>query len=279
MSDGLIQKRQAIQHLLQPHAAADALATYYALYHPDDRTTLVIHRDESDRADGLLALCRTGMDLFRPLLTLRTETVDVATKLLKRALPPVAVSPGAVAPASSAHTAEAGVAISPVPVAAVMIAVPLHLRPAVEAFFVVSAETIASVYQLHRQHFRPIINVLVTRAPSPGGDPRFVIREQSFDRGARPVGPPVATAGTNWRSPYFAEVYVRVVPQARGRGLGKSVVSALSNWLLERDVTPLYLAPDTNEASGRLARSLGYGDTGARVLLCDGVLRADSSFQ
>ncbi len=247
MSETLIEKRQAIQHLLEPRSAADALASYYALYHPEERSTLVLHRDRSGRVDGFLALCRTGMDLFRPLLTLRSESEDVAAELLASALAPEA---------------------------AVIIAVPLDMQPVIEAFFAVSGEVAASVYRLDRRDFQPVINVLVTRAPTPGGDPRFVIRGQSFDRGARPVGPTLAAAGVNWRSPDFGDIYVQTDPKVRGRGLGKSVVSTLCTWLLEQNVTPLYTFPDDNEASGRLASSLGFRDSGARVFLSDGVRRS-----
>jgi len=248
MADSLIDKRQAIQHLLNSRSPADALASYYALYHPEDRTTLLIHRTQGagERADGFLVLCRTGMDLFRPLLTLRVADEQAAAELLESALP-----------------AEA----------AVMIAVPLDLRPVVEAFFSLTGETTGAIYQLERHDFRPIINVLVMQAPSPDGSPRFVIRGQSFDRGARSMGPAVATAGINWRSPYFADIYVQVDPAVRGRGLGKSVVSALSNWLLGQSVIPLYTASDTDEASAQVAAGLGFRDTGARVLFCDGIRR------
>jgi GNAT superfamily N-acetyltransferase len=246
MSEAVIKKRQSIQHLLDRRSPADALASYYALYHPEERSTLLLHHDQSGRADGFLVLCRTGMDLFRPLLTLRSKSTEAAAALLESTLPPEA---------------------------AVIIAVPLDLRPVIEAFFAVSGETEASVYQLDQRHFRPVINVLVTRAPTPGGDPRFVIRGQSFDRGARPVGPALAAAGVNWRSPEFADIYVQTDPKVRGRGLGKSVVSTLSTWLLEQKVTPLYTLPDGNKASGRLATSLGYRDSGARVFLADGVRR------
>jgi GNAT superfamily N-acetyltransferase len=254
MADNLIKKRQAIQHLLNPRSPADALASYYALYHPPDRTTLLVHRSPGpgNRADGFLALCRTGMDLFRPLLTLRVADEQAAAELLASALP-----------------AEA----------AVMIAVPPDLRPIVEAFFTLGGEITASVFQLERHDFRPIINVLVVQAPSPDGTPRFVIRGQSFDRGARPVGPALATAGINWRSPYFADLYVHVDPQARGRGFGKSVVSALSNWLLGQNITPLYTAPDTDEESAQLAAGLGFRDTGVRTLFCDGIRRATFPFR
>jgi GNAT superfamily N-acetyltransferase len=244
--ESLIRKRQAVRHLLSNRSAHDAMVSYYALYHPNDRTHLVLHTDESARVDGYLALCRTGMDLFRPLLTMRAESQQVAAELIAQAVQPE----------------------SPV-----IIAVRLELRPIIEAFFNVSGETIAGVYQLDRPDFRPVINVLVTRSPTPSGDPRFVIREQSFDRGARPSGAIVAQAGINWRSPDFADIYVNTDPRVRGRGLGKSVVSALSNWLLEQNVTPLFTIAENNEASHRLATSLGYHDTGARQFLCEGIRR------
>jgi GNAT superfamily N-acetyltransferase len=246
MEESTIIKRRAIQHLLSPHSPQDAMVSYYALFHPEDRTHLVLHTDQSGRVDGFLALCRTGMDLFRPLLTMRAANQEVAAGLISKALQPE----------------------SPC-----IIAVSLDTRPVIEAFFTVSGETVAGVYLLKRSDFRPVINVLVTRAPTPGGDPRFVIREQSFDRGAYPSGQIVAQAGVNWRSPEFADIYVNTDPRVRGRGLGKSVVSALSNWLLEQRLTPLFAIAEDNDASLGLATGLGYQDTGARQFLCEGVRR------
>ena len=250
MSENLVKKRQAIQHLINDRSPADALVAYYTLHHPEERTMLLIHRDSDGRADGFLSLCRTGLDLFRPLLTLKTESDEVAAGLLETALPPQA---------------------------AVIVAVPLEIRPVVEAFFTVSGEKTGSVYRLRREDFTPIINVLVTRAPTPGGDPRFVIRGRSFDRGARPVGPALATAGVNWRSPFFADIYVHTEPRARGRGFGKSVVSAASACLLDQTLVPLYTVMDGNEESGRLAIDLGYRDTGGRLFYCDGVRRGEDA--
>ena len=247
MASDLIRKRRAIQHLLDARSPADGLASNYALHHAQDRTTLLVHRNDSGRADGFLVLCRTGLDLFRPLLTLRAETLEVAAELLESALPPEA---------------------------SVIVAIPLDLRPVIEAFFAISEEKASTIYQLSHEDFRPIINVLATRAPTPGGDPRFVIRGQSLDRGARPAGPVLATAGINWRSPHFADIYVQTDPRVRGRKLGRSVVSALSSWLLEQKISPLYTVPDANDASGRLAQSLGYHNTGARTLFCSGVRRS-----
>jgi GNAT superfamily N-acetyltransferase len=244
--ESLVRKRQAIQHLLSPLSPQDAMVSYYALYHPQDRTELILHTGKGGRVDGFLALCRTGMDLFRPLLTMRADSRQIAAALIGEAIQPELP---------------------------VIIAVRLEQRPLIEAFFAVSGETVAGVYQLERSSFRPVINVLVTRAPTPGGDPRFVIREQSFDRGARPAGAIVAQAGVNWRSPGFADIYVNTDPRVRGRGFGKSVVSALGNWLFEQNVTPLFTIAQDNDASRALATSLGYHDTGARQFLCEGVRR------
>ena len=48
------------------------MAAYYALHHPDDKTTLVVPPTaEGQRANGYVALSRTGIDLFRPLVTMR----------------------------------------------------------------------------------------------------------------------------------------------------------------------------------------------------------------
>jgi GNAT superfamily N-acetyltransferase len=249
MTETIIQQRRHIQHLLDTNSPADGLATYYALFHPPERTTLTVHRDTAGRVDGFLVLCRTGMDLFRPLLTMRVQSREVAADLLEKQLP--------------THSA-------------VMIVIPLGLRPVIEAFFSIGGESVSQVYELRRGDFRPVINVLVTRSPTPGGDPKFVIRGQSFDRGAQPTGPALATAGINWRSPRFAEIYVHTEPAARGRGLGKSVASAVSNWLLEQGITPIYTATDDPDHSVRLALGLGFTPTGAYTFFCDGVRRPAS---
>ena len=66
--------------------------------------------------------------------------------------------------------------------------------------------------------------------------------------------------------PAFAEVFVYVHPKGRGRGWGKSVVSACTAGLLEERRRPLYMVREANQASIMLAEGLGYVDTGAREL-------------
>ena len=59
------EKRRAIRHLLSPTDPADALGSYYALWHDPRRTRLTLHYSASEHADGFLAVCQTGADLFR----------------------------------------------------------------------------------------------------------------------------------------------------------------------------------------------------------------------
>ena len=66
----LNKKRRAIRHLLAPNDPADALTSYYALWHDPQRTQLTLHHDAEGRVDGFLTVSQTGIDLFRPLVTL-----------------------------------------------------------------------------------------------------------------------------------------------------------------------------------------------------------------
>src|SRR5690349_5637207 len=63
--------RDNARELLNEFDVADALACYYTLYHDSARTELFMHRDAEGKVDGFATRCRTGFDLFRPLVTLR----------------------------------------------------------------------------------------------------------------------------------------------------------------------------------------------------------------
>jgi RimJ/RimL family protein N-acetyltransferase len=122
-------------------------------------------------------------------------------------------------------------------------------------------------FEAHRSSFAPVINVLVTlsRPPDDARGTRFVIRAAD--------GTVVAESGTNWRSDEFAEVFVHVELAARGRGLGKSVVSACTAYLLDGNLRPLYVVDENNTESVSIAQALGYTDTGARELAYTGSLK------
>ncbi len=230
----LNQKRRALRPLLSPGNPADALASYYGLWHDPRRTQLTLHYDDEQRVDGFVVVAQTGADLFRPLVTLHAPSQEVGRSLLQTAL-------------QSNRPYH--------------IIVPVTLAPAVREAMEVTRSSLMHVYRLDPTRFEPVINVLVQRVDRPEGTLRFQIESQ---------GQVMAMAGTNWRSPAFAEIFVYVHPRGRGRGWGKSVVSACTAALLEERVRPLYAVEEDNEASVRIAESLGYVDTGLRQFVGEG---------
>jgi GNAT superfamily N-acetyltransferase len=235
---------------LREREPADAMAAYYALYHAEERTTLVVAPEA--RPMGYVALSRTGIDLFRPLVTMRLPTdrsaddrsadaTEAAADLIHRAL-------GAGQP--------------------VILSVPARYQPLIQALFDVQSEERLRLYALDLGRFEPIINVLVARAMGPGNLPRYTIR--SGQSGEEEV---VASASLNWQSPYFAEIAVNTRPQHRRQGWGRSVVAALSQEVLDNGRTPLYVVAEDNTASIHLAESVGFVDTGAREIMLQATLK------
>lgn len=241
--DSLSEKRRAIRALLDEHSPADAMAVYYAMYHPDDRTHLAL-QEEGGRARAYVAVSRTGIDLFRPLLTMRLDEGDPdgAADLIYRALPPGAD---------------------------VFIHSPLAYRPLLAALFEIKVEQELRLLQLRKNAFQPVVNVLVMRSATPDGLPRYIIRPTNAEN-ENEIG---ASATLNWQSPRFAEVTVYTNPQYRNRGWGRSVVSALANDLLQNGKTPLYEVSPQNEASLNLAHALGFTYTGEDKLFLETTLR------
>lgn len=240
----LVEKRRAIRPLLDESDPADAAAAYYAFYHADNRTQLFIYPPGASRARGYAAVSRTGIDLFRPLVTLRLSEGDPegAADLIYEALPSEA---------------------------AVFIHAPVAYSPLLHAFFHVHSERKLFLYRLDRRRFEPEINVLVTRSSTPDGLPRFIVRPTHPENEGE-IG---ASATVNWQSPQFAEVAVYTNPAYRKRGWGRSVVSALVRHLLESDRTPLYEVTQQNRPSIQLARSVGFINSGAEKILLEGTLR------
>jgi GNAT superfamily N-acetyltransferase len=230
----LPELRQQTRDLLNEFDAADGLASYYALHHDAQRTTLIVHRDDSDLVDGFLARCQTGIDLFRPLVTLRVRGVnDPIAPLLEAGL--VAGRP-------------------------YLMVIPELMVERVARRVALADPVCNRVMRLDPGRFVPEINVLVVTRADADGNPRAEVR-----RGDQAV----ATAGVNWRSPIFAEMFVRVEPQGRGRGWGRAVVKAVVGELLKQSVTPLYTVAEGNDASYDLAIDVGFVDSGAREVMAE----------
>ena len=239
--NALNQRRRTIRHLLSPGDPADALASYYALWHDPRRTRLTLHQSAQGEVDGFCAVCQTGVDLFRPLVTLRAPDEGTVGALLQTALEPNRPC---------------------------QVSVPVRLASAARAHLDLSRSTLVHIYRLDPSRFQPVINVLVQQIRGPDGPSRFQIESQ---------GQVMAMSGTNWRSPTFAEVFVYVHPRGRGRGWGRSVVSACTAALLEERLRPLYMVEEGNQASTHIAEGLGYVDTSLREFVGEGRLREESA--
>jgi len=215
---------------------------YFAFHHSDARTTLVIHPEEARVAMGYVALSRTGMDLFRPLVTLRLPPLDMdaGVDLIYRAL---------------------------VPGTAVYLSTSEESFPLIQALFEIQAEEHLHVFALKMAQFEPLLNVLVAQNQGANGLPRFVVRSEAANNEV------VASAHLNWQSPNFGEIAVNVQPRFRRRGWGRSVVAAMVQYLVGNGRIPLYAVSPENTASIHLAQSLGFHDTGARTFLAEATLR------
>lgn len=220
--------RASIRALLDEHSPMDALANYYTLHAAPERTHVCVHANEAGQVDGFLVRARTGMDLFRPLVTLRAPTSIAVETLIREGL--VVNQP-------------------------IYLTVPESLAvPVNKSLSVVDAE-IHHIYRMDAARHKPLINVLLTTGDDASGGPRCEIRSNGQ------VG---AVAGVNWQSPRFAEIYVYTDPAVRGRGWGKAVVSTLAGRLLEAGRSPLYVVAESNDYSIRLAEAVGFVDTGFR---------------
>jgi ribosomal protein S18 acetylase RimI-like enzyme len=221
--------------LLDEQSTADALAYYYALHHPADRTELFVTPEDANEIDGFLVRARTGLDLFRPLVTLRARSAEAVDRLVRAGL---------------------------VPQRPVYLTVPENHAAWVNRHLAVSEAELHRIYRYDARRYVPEINVLVMTSTGSDGLPRCEIR--SGDRAG-------AVAGINWQSPRYAEVYVYTEPAVRGRGWGKAVVRMLSGMILKGGRTPLYVVSESNEYSIRLAEAVGYVDTGQREYVGQGV--------
>lgn len=253
----LNDKRRQIQTLLYKRSPADAQAAYYAFHHPDDKTQLFTLTDGAGVAGGYVCLSRTGIDLFRPLVTLRL---------------PLSAAGAGIDPDSATTLLFSAIAAG----TSVILSTPRAYHPIISALFDIQTEQKLRIMILERERFEPEINVLVTRAETYNNLPRFLVRSKS-DSGRTESTEIAASAGLNWRSTEFAEIYVHTKPAFRRRGFGRSVVASLVQHTLETGRTPLYAVDAGNEASIQLAESVGFVDTGVVGLLLEAILKPQPS--
>lgn len=232
-------QRQMIRRLLNEQSPADAEASYFAFYHADLRTRLFVYPPTIPQSSGYVAVSQTGMDLFRPYVTLRLppKDIDGGVSLMYQAL-----QPGT----------------------AVILHCPATDYPLIQMLFEIQSEESLQTWVLNPQNLPPFINVLVTQEQTANGLPRFVIRQQ---------GIVVASAGINWQSPHYAEIAVYAHPDYRRQGLGKSVVEVLVREIVCNGRSAIYKVADNNTASIQLAQSLGFQDTHYRSTLIQATLK------
>lgn len=232
--------RRRLQNLLNEQQPADAIESYYAFHHPDERTRIVLLSPEASRPEGYIAFSQTGFDLFRPMVTWRLPLSDLerSTDFIYQTMTPEMP---------------------------VILLTPIDYLPLVHTWFEVQREEMLQVLVLDRGRYEPVINVLVTQAESGNEWPRFVIRA--------PNGTVAASALLNWESRHFAEIAVHTQANYRGRGWGRSVVASLCQYVLERGRIPLYAVNPDNAPSLSLAERVGFVDTGLRSTMVEAVLR------
>jgi hypothetical protein len=226
------EQRTLVRRLLDDSSAADAPTAYYALFHDPARSKLFTTQDAARQVVGFAGRFQTGIDLFRPLVTLICQGAETAADLLAQAL---------------------------IPEHPYILFTSLSQYPLVGGNFEIDNHRVLHIYRLDVRRFHPVINVLVRQEKSHDGTPRGVIEAN----GAR------AVAGVNWQSPAFAELYVHTDAAVRQRGWGESVVSVVTRAVLAGGRTPLYLVESDNDPSRALAEKLGYVDTGARQVYAD----------
>lgn len=226
------EQRQALRPLLDDANPGDAPTAYYALFHDPSRSTLAVAQDAQGQTLGFAGVFQTGLDLFRPLVTLRCPDAALAADLLADLL-----TPGRpyLLFASADQLALLGGSLR------------------------VDSQRVLEIHRLQVSRFEPLVNVLVQCSTTPDGLPRCAIHSNGAG----------ASAGVNWQSPAFAEIFVNVDPQARRRGWGISVASSVTETVVNSGRVPLYLVEAENEASLGLAHKLGYVDSGVRQVFAD----------
>jgi hypothetical protein len=231
-----LSDRQQLASLIDPFSAADALAAYYALEHPEDKVRLFGYASGSGDPRGFLAVAQTGLDLFRPLVVPFVATPEILIRLLRDAL-----RPGQ----------------------SILLQLPAEQVGWLDGEVEILDEHSLELLRVEPSAYEPILNVLVVESSTPSGQPRYVINN------AHGLS---AAAGVNWRGSRYAEVYLEADDRARGSGLTRSVLSALVGRLLGERIIALYRVETDRISLKTEAFHLGFRPTGVKTSLVGAVL-------
>jgi hypothetical protein len=228
-----IADRSRLANLVSERLPADALAAYYALNHPGPRVRLFGLQTTQGDLVGFVVEAQTGHDLFRPLVI------------------PVASHPEGLKALLHAVTS---------PARPFFLHLPLEQQTWIGPELTLEQIRPVYLYRSDPGTFPTEFNVLIVESTTPDGLKRFEIRSRQEV---------VAAAGLNWRSPYFAEVYVEGTPEAISRGLTRSVLAAATGHVLREHLICLTFVGDSDSQAQAMAEWAGYQRTGDRYFLAN----------
>lgn len=228
-----LDERQRLGALLDEQSPGDAAAEYYALHHPGDKTHLYTVASNQGQPKGFMAVARTGLDLFRPLLVPFVGQADALRALLSEVVPEIGAG---------------------------ILRIPTQQLAWLDGSAVVDECTRFEILRLAANQFEPTLNVLVVESPTPDGNPRYEVRTADGE---------FAAAGLNWLGGRFAEIYLQSSEGARRRRLTRSVMSAMLGRLLGQRLHPLYMVREADPVARTEAFQLGFRPTGLSVALAE----------
>ncbi|MEW5935723.1 MAG: GNAT family N-acetyltransferase [Bacillota bacterium] len=221
----------SMDNLLAADRVDRALLRYYALFHPRELTR--VRRLNGRRGRGLAVVANAGFNNVK-LVTLAASDAGTARCLLYGCL-----------------------------------------KPGDRYFFVCDPRCSPWLHRFLQHRSEETLNVIAVTDRSsfrpfaaPGPDPERYQATRAhgllpyFGYRCLHEGEPVSQAFVIWQSDRFAEIGVFTRDDFRGRGYARAVVSALTQELLDRDITPLYIYDPANAASERVCLALGYYPAG-----------------
>ena len=164
----------------------DAVAWYFALEHEARRTKLFLKKDAQGRTLAFVAVCQTGLDLFRPLVVMRGDDSDALRAVLKEAL-----------------QARRQYLFNALP----------SSKPDLDSVADLHGEAVHAIYTLDNSDFKPVVNIMVQTSKTPDGQLRATMKTRDGDNAAE--------AGTSWISSRYAEMYVKVMEAVRKSRAGQ----------------------------------------------------------